>query len=158
MPVPHIFMLRDLQARLEAEPEVWRPLVLTNGCFDLLHSGHVHYLGEAKALGRTLVVGLNSDASVRRLKGPSRPLNSQTERSEVLAALRAVDAVVIFEEPTAVDLVLALRPDIYVKGGDYSLASLPESGAVTQSGGHTVLIPFVRQVSTTNLIERIRSL
>jgi rfaE bifunctional protein nucleotidyltransferase chain/domain len=145
-----------LQQRLAAEPERWRPLVLTNGCFDILHAGHVHYLAQARAWGRTLVVGLNSDSSVRRLKGESRPLNGEGERAAVLAALRAVDAVVIFAEPTAVELVAALRPDIYVKGGDYTAETLPEAAAVAAVGGRVELIAFVWKTSTTAIVERIR--
>ncbi|BAC90583.1 D-glycero-beta-D-manno-heptose 1-phosphate adenylyltransferase [Gloeobacter violaceus] len=145
-----------LQQLLAAEPERWRPLVLTNGCFDILHAGHVHYLTRARALGRTLVVGLNSDSSVRRLKGESRPLNGEGERAAVLTALRAVDAVVIFAEPTAAELVAALRPDIYVKGGDYTAETLPEAAAVAAVGGRVELIAFVWKTSTTAIVERIR--
>jgi rfaE bifunctional protein nucleotidyltransferase chain/domain len=146
----------ELRAAIDADPGRWRPLVLTNGCFDLLHAGHVDYLKRARALGRSLVVGLNSDASVRRLKGPTRPLNDEQARATVIGALRAVDAVVIFEEPTATELVEALRPDIYVKGGDYSVETLPEAAAVQAVGGRIALVPFVWQLSTSKLIARAR--
>ena len=152
-----VMTLSQLQAQIAAEPERWRPLVLTNGCFDILHAGHVHYLAQARTLGRTLVVGLNSDQSVRRLKGESRPLNGEAARAEVLAALRAVDGVVIFEEATATALVEAIKPDIYVKGGDYRVEDLPEAVAVEKNGGRVALVPVTWQVSTTALVERIRT-
>ena len=116
-------------------------IVFTNGCFDILHAGHVRYLNAAKALGDVLIVGLNNDESVRRLKGEGRPVNPSEDRAEVLAALRAVDHVVVFGEATAEELVRQLKPDIYVKGGDYSLETLPEAQIVGSYGGKTVLIP-----------------
>ena len=132
-------------------------VVFTNGCFDILHAGHVRYLNAAKALGDILVVGLNSDESVRRLKGEGRPVNPAEDRSEVLAALRAVDHVVVFSEATAEELVRQLKPDIYVKGGDYSLETLPEAKIVDSYGGKTVLIPMVEGRSTTNVIRRLQN-
>jgi len=131
-------------------------LVLTNGCFDLLHVGHVRYLQAAKALGDFLVVGLNSDASTRALKGTERPLVPAAERAEVLAALACVDAIVVFDEPTAEPLVAALRPEIYVKGADYAEADLPEARIVRQYGGEVRLLPAIPGVSTTALVARIR--
>ena len=131
-------------------------IVFTNGCFDILHAGHVRYLNAAKALGDILVVGLNSDDSVRRLKGEGRPINPAADRAEVLAGLRAVDHVIIFEEATAEELVRQIKPDIYVKGGDYSLDSLPEASIVESYGGETVLIPLVEGRSTTNVIRRLQ--
>ena len=143
-------------------------VVFTNGCFDLLHLGHVRYLQAARALGDCLVVGVNSDASTRALKGPGRPLVAQEERAEVLEALACVDYVTIFEEITAVSLVEALRPDVYVKGGDYAVADaadqsasidytkLPEAAPVLAYGGQVRLIPYLPGHSTTALIERIR--
>ena len=139
-------------------------VVFTNGCFDLLHLGHVQYLQEAKALGDVLVVGLNSDASVTRLKGPLRPLVPAMERAQVMAALRSVDFLTIFEEDTAENLIAALRPDIYVKGGDYEVNSgasvptskvLPEAATVQSYGGRIQLIPFLPGHSTTGLIKKI---
>ena len=132
-------------------------VVFTNGCFDILHAGHVRYLNAAKALGDVLIVGLNNDESVRRLKGEGRPVNSAADRAEVLAGLRAVDHVIIFGEATAEELVRQLKPDIYVKGGDYSLETLPEAKIVHSYGGKTVLIPMVEGRSTTNVIRRLQN-
>lgn len=136
-------------------------VVFTNGVFDLLHSGHVTYLQMARKLGDVLVVGLNSDASTRSLKGPRRPLVPQSDRAELLAALRCVDYVTIFEQPTAEELVAALRPAIYVKGGDYAqgdaidLNRLPEARVVLAYGGIVKLIPYREGRSTSALIARI---
>lgn len=132
-------------------------VVFTNGCFDVLHAGHVRYLVKARAMGDFLVIGLNSDASVRRLKGNGRPINTEDDRAEVLDALRAVDAVTIFGEPTAEALIALLRPDVYVKGGDYTLETLPEAKIVMEYGGRVEFVPLVEGRSTTNVIERIRS-
>ena len=132
-------------------------IVFTNGCFDILHAGHARYLTAAAAMGDFLVVGLNSDASVRRLKGEGRPIVSGADRAEVLDALRAVDIVTIFDEPTAEELVRLVRPDVYVKGGDYSLDTLPEAKIVQAAGGRVEFIPFVEGHSTTNVIERIKA-
>lgn len=132
-------------------------IVFTNGCFDVLHAGHVRYLAKARAMGDFLVLGLNSDASVRRLKGESRPINSEEDRAEVLDALRAVDVVTIFGEPTAEELVRLVRPDVYVKGGDYTTETLPEAKIVQAYGGRVEFVPLLEGRSTTNVIERIRS-
>src|SRR5919199_5636152 len=129
-------------------------LVLTNGCFDLLHVGHVRYLQAARRLGDFLAVGVNSDASVRRLKGPTRPVVPAAERAEVVAALGCVDAVVIFDAATAEPLVAALRPDVYVKGDDYTEEALPEARLVRAYGGTVALLPTVPGASTTALIAR----
>ena len=131
-------------------------IVFTNGCFDILHVGHVRYLGAARALGDCLVVGLNSDASVRRLKGPERPVNEEADRAEVLDALRAVDYVTIFDEPTAAELIEIIRPDVYVKGGDYTIATLPEAEIVRGYGGRVEFIDLVPERSTTQVIEKLR--
>jgi rfaE bifunctional protein nucleotidyltransferase chain/domain len=133
-----------------------RSIVFTNGCFDILHAGHVRYLASARELGDWLIVGLNSDRSVRGLKGPDRPLNSEEDRAEVLAALAAVDSVVIFDDPTAAGLVSEIRPDVYVKGGDYQVKSLPEADLVAGYGGRTVLLPEVPGRSSSNVIRKIR--
>ena len=142
-------------------------LVVTNGCFDLLHAGHARYLREARASGDALLVGLNDDASVRDLKGPGRPLVTAEERAELLAALRWVDAVAVFSGRTAEDLVHAVRPALYVKGGDYARAGaasdidlerLPEARVVHAQGGQVVLLPYHGGRSTTSLIARIRGL
>jgi len=135
-------------------------VVVTNGCFDLLHVGHVRYLQQARALGDLLVVGLNSDASVRRLKGPRRPLVPQDERAVVVAALACVDYVTIFAEDTAAALVARLRPEIYVKGGDYAAAAamgkvLPEAAIVQRYGGRVEILPYLPGRSTSDLIATI---
>lgn len=130
-------------------------IVSTNGVFDLLHVGHVRYLQAARALGDLLVVGINSDSGTRRLKGPSRPLVSQEERAELLAAFACVDYVTIFEEETPVALLDILRPDIHVKGGDYRTEDLPETPVVERHGGRVVILPFVAGHSTTELAARI---
>jgi D-beta-D-heptose 7-phosphate kinase/D-beta-D-heptose 1-phosphate adenosyltransferase len=145
-----------LDGLLARHREEGRTVVLTNGCFDLLHRGHVTYLSRAKTLGDVLVVGLNSDASVARLKGPERPLTPLDDRAHVLAALSGVDLVVPFEEDTPVELVRAVRPDVFVKGGDYTREMLPEARVVEELGGRVELLPYVEERSTTGLIERIR--
>lgn len=147
--------LAELQQQIAEEPDRWRPLVLTNGCFDILHAGHVRYLTQARAQGRSLVVGLNSDRSVKQLKGDHRPIVTENERAEVLRALKAVDAVVIFDELTADRLITTLRPDIYVKGGDYTPETLPEAKTVDAIGGKILLIPIEVQTSTTKILQRL---
>ena len=131
-------------------------LVFTNGHFDLLHVGHVDYLQKARALGDALFVGVNGDASSRRLKGAGRPIVPARERARLLAALRCVDAVVIFESDTARDLLAALQPDIYAKGGDYASKPLPERAVVEEYGGRVELIEFLAGWSTSRLIAQIR--
>jgi rfaE bifunctional protein nucleotidyltransferase chain/domain len=134
-----------------------KPLVFTNGVFDILHRGHVTYLDEAAQLGATLVVGVNSDASAKRLgKGPDRPLNTAADRAALLAALESVTAVVVFDEDTPLEIIGQLRPDIIVKGGDYEMQVLPETKLVESWGGKAVAIPFEFARSTTNLVEKIR--
>ena len=134
-----------------------RPLVFTNGVFDVLHRGHVNYLAQARLLGAALLVGVNSDASARRLgKGPERPLNNEADRACVLAALQAIDFVMVFDEPTPCELIERVRPDVYVKGGDYDIESLREAALVRSWGGRAVAIPFVDGYSTSRLVERIR--
>ncbi|MBN2690612.1 MAG: adenylyltransferase/cytidyltransferase family protein [Burkholderiaceae bacterium] len=144
----------QLDAHLATLP---RPLVFTNGVFDILHRGHVVYLAAARALGGSLVLGLNSDASVRLLgKGPERPLNPQDDRAAVLAALESVSLVTQFEERVPLALIARVRPDLYVKGGDYDMAALAETALVQTWGGRSVAIPFVEGRSTTGLVQRIR--
>jgi rfaE bifunctional protein nucleotidyltransferase chain/domain len=135
-----------------------RTLVFTNGHFDLLHVGHLDYLEKARALGDALCVGLNGDASTRRLKGEGRPLVPALERARLLAALKPVDAVAIFEDDTANRLIEALQPDIYVKGGDYADKPLPERAIVERYGGRVVLIDYLPDHSTSALIARIQAL
>jgi D-beta-D-heptose 7-phosphate kinase/D-beta-D-heptose 1-phosphate adenosyltransferase len=149
--------LPALTARLDALRRQGRRIVLTNGCFDILHRGHVTYLSRAKALGDVLVVGVNSDESIHRLKGPGRPINTLDDRLQVLAALSCVDHVVTFAEDTPHNLVRAVRPHVFVKGGDYTRERLPEAALVEQLGGTIHILPFVADRSTTNVIERIRA-
>jgi rfaE bifunctional protein nucleotidyltransferase chain/domain len=132
-------------------------VVFTNGCFDLLHAGHTAYLGWARAQGDALIVGLNSDASVRALKGPERPIVPFDGRAEVLLALRSVDAVVRFDELTPVELLAALRPDVHVKSAQYRIEELPERYVVESNGGRIALAPHVHGKSTTDLVATIRA-
>ncbi|MBQ9478238.1 MAG: D-glycero-beta-D-manno-heptose 1-phosphate adenylyltransferase [Selenomonadaceae bacterium] len=134
-----------------------KKIVFTNGCFDILHAGHVRYLNAARELGDHLIVGLNSDASVKMLKGESRPVNPQCDRAEVLSGLRAVDDVVIFDERTAEAVIAEVKPNVYVKGGDYDLSTLPEAKVVQSYGGRVEFIKLVEGRSTTNIINRLRS-
>ena len=135
-----------------------KPWVFTNGVFDVIHRGHVVYLAQARALGGSLIVALNTDASVRRLgKGDDRPLNQEADRAIVMASLQAVDLVTWFDEDTPVKLVGEIRPDILVKGGDYDMAKLPETALVESWGGHALALPFVAGYSTTALVKKIRS-
>lgn len=135
-----------------------RPLVFTNGVFDILHRGHASYLAQARALGASLIVGVNSDASVKMLgKGDDRPINSESDRQALLAALESVDMAVLFTEQTPVNLIEKIRPDIYVKGGDYEIDTLAETHLVKSWGGKAVAIPFLYERSTTSLLGRIRS-
>lgn len=140
---------------------VWRlksdRIVFTNGVFDILHRGHVQYLEQAAALGHRLVVGLNSDASVRRLgKGDDRPLNSEADRARVLAGLRCVDAVAVFDQDTPLELIQAIGPDVLAKGGDWAVEKIVGGEYVKHYGGEVVSIPLVEGLSTTTLVERIR--
>jgi rfaE bifunctional protein nucleotidyltransferase chain/domain len=158
-----VYTLRELERSIASDPDNWRPIVFTNGCFDLLHAGHVRYLQAAKSLGRSLVVGLNSDVSVQAIKPqqpgfPPRPIVPEAQRAEVLAALKAVDAVVIFSEITATKLIGILKPDIYVKGGDYQRETLPEAPAVIAGGGKISLIEIEVPSSTSAIVKRILQL
>lgn len=135
-----------------------RPLVFTNGVFDVLHRGHAIYLAQARALGASLLVAINTDASARRLgKGPDRPLNNEQDRAVLLAAMGAVDLVTWFDEDTPQALIAEVRPDILVKGGDYDMSKLPETALVQSWGGHALALPFVQGYSTTSLVRRIRA-
>ena len=146
---------RDLPARLAALP---RPMVFTNGVFDILHRGHATYLAQARAMGASLVLGLNSDASARKLgKGPDRPLNAEADRACLLAALGRVSLVVLFDEQTPCELLTEIRPDLYVKGGDYDIETLEETQLVRSWGGDARAISFVDGYSTTALVKRIRA-
>lgn len=146
-----------LAAALNARRARKERIVFTNGCFDLLHVGHTRYLQEARTLGDCLIVGLNSDASVRAIKPNGRPLVPQAQRAEVLAALACVDHVVIFEEPDPRNLIAAVQPDILVKGGDWPIEQIVGREIVQARGGTVVTIPLVPDVSTTTLVQRIKS-
>ncbi|MDD2685685.1 MAG: D-glycero-beta-D-manno-heptose 1-phosphate adenylyltransferase [Gallionella sp.] len=139
--------------------ELPRPLVFTNGCFDVLHRGHVTYLAQARALGASLIVGVNSDASVKRQgKGDDRPINQQDDRLAVLAALESVSLVILFEEDTPLNLILACHPDVLVKGGDWQPENIVGANEVKARGGSVHSIPFLHERSTTALLKKIRSL
>ena len=133
-------------------------IVFTNGCFDILHTGHLTYLAQARELGDFLVVGLNSDASVRRLKGPERPLLDEQARAFALASLQVVDAVCLFAEDTPAQLIETVRPDLLVKGGDYDISTIVGADFVQSYGGRVLTIPLVDGFSTTSFVERIRQL
>lgn len=152
--------LSKLVAREDASTRVAnlpRPVVFTNGVFDVLHRGHVSYLANARALGGSLVVGLNTDASARRLgKAPDRPLNNQEDRAVLLAALESVSLVTWFDEDTPIELITELRPDLLVKGGDYDMDKLAETAVVKNYGGKALALPFVDGYSTTALVQKIR--
>jgi D-glycero-beta-D-manno-heptose 1-phosphate adenylyltransferase len=141
-----------LGERLRAEG---RRIVFTNGCFDLLHVGHLRYLQQARALGDVLVVGVNTDAVVQRLKGPTRPLVPEAERAELLAGFACVDYVTLFDEETPVETIRALKPNIHVKGGDYQVEELPEADAVRDAGGEVKIMPLVAGRSTSDLVRKI---
>ncbi len=145
----------ELTERLDEHRKRGEKIVTTNGVFDVLHVGHVRYLQQARALGDVLVVGLNTDACTRRLKGESRPFVPEAERAELLIALRCVDYVTLFDDATPVRLLEALRPDIHTKGGDYDVEALPETPIVRGHGGEVVILPFTDGHSTTDLAERI---
>jgi rfaE bifunctional protein nucleotidyltransferase chain/domain len=145
----------ELEARIVALP---RPLVFTNGVFDILHRGHASYLAQARALGASLVVGVNSDSSVKMLgKGDDRPINTEADRQALLAALESVNLAVLFTEQTPVNLIAKIHPDIYVKGGDYEIDTLEETRLVKTWGGKAVAIPFLYERSTTTLLGKIRT-
>ena len=137
---------------------VIRPLVFTNGCFDLLHPGHISYLMKARELGNFLWIGLNTDESVRKLKGQKRPVNSELTRSILLASLFFVDAVTIFDEDTPIHLLEEIHPDIHIKGGDYNKEDLPEYNTVIEYGGRVEILPFIVGESTTGLIKKIKEM
>lgn len=147
-----------LRRRLQSLRRQKKKIVFTNGCFDLLHLGHVRLLEKAKKLGDVLVVGLNTDSSVRRLKGKSRPILPQQDRAEILAALAAVDFVTFFSEETPDKLIRLLKPDVLVKGGDYSPATIVGAETVKQNGGRVVVVPLVAGKGTTRILEKIARL
>ena len=133
-----------------------KKVVFTNGCFDILHVGHLRYLNEAKKQGDILIVGVNSDNSVRQLKGEGRPINNEIDRAEMLSGLKAVDFTVIFEELTQIETLEKLKPSIHVKGGDYDKNKLPETATVEKNGGEVRILSFVEGKSTTNIVKKIQ--
>ncbi|HOY06113.1 MAG TPA: D-glycero-beta-D-manno-heptose 1-phosphate adenylyltransferase [Saprospiraceae bacterium] len=148
--------------QIAATADAWRAagnrIVFTNGCFDILHYGHLHYLSAARDLGERLVVGLNSAASVSRLKGPHRPINDELTRTHLLAALEVIDAVVVFEDDTPLELIRLVRPDILVKGGDWLPEQIVGSDLVLAAGGQVRSLPFVQGYSTTNIEQKIKGM
>jgi rfaE bifunctional protein nucleotidyltransferase chain/domain len=154
-----IISLENVGDRAKQLRETGKTLVATNGCFDLLHVGHIRYLQAARAKGDVLIVGLNADASVRDLKGAGRPLNSENDRAEVLAALECVDLVTIFPELRATRFIEAVRPNVYVKGGDYTSETLDaeERAALEKIGAKIDIVPFEKGYSTSRLLEQLRS-
>ena len=146
--------MKDVFEKIKALQQQNKKVVFTNGCFDLLHVGHVRYLAEAKKLGDFLIVGINSDESVKRLKGPTRPIQNQQDRAEILKALEAVDETVIFTEDTPENLIKSIRPDILVKGGDWSVDQIVGGPFVQSYGGQVCSLTFIDGKSTTKIIEK----
>lgn len=151
-----ILTLEEAILRFGREKRNGRRVVFTNGCFELLHPGHIRILEQARALGDALIVGLNSDASVQQLKGPGRPVIAERERAELLAAMESVDAIIIFDEPTPREVISRLLPDVLVKGGDWPEDQIVGREEVEAAGGHVVSIPFVPGYSTTAILQKIR--
>ncbi|MFH1429731.1 MAG: D-glycero-beta-D-manno-heptose 1-phosphate adenylyltransferase [Candidatus Margulisiibacteriota bacterium] len=155
MSIDKIISREESVKLIKSFKDTGKKIVFTNGCFDLLHVGHIRYLQEAKKIGDILVIGLNSDRSVRQLKGPSRPIVQEDDRAEILAAFEMVDYVTIFDEDTPIETIKLLKPDIQVKGGDYKKDDLPETPVVEAYGGKVVILPFVEGKSTTDIEEKI---
>jgi rfaE bifunctional protein nucleotidyltransferase chain/domain len=151
-----ILTLEQAILRFGREKRNGRRVVFTNGCFDLLHPGHIHTLEQARQLGDVLIVGINSDASVRRLKGSGRPVMAERERAEILAALECVDAVVLFDEPTPREVIARLLPDVLVKGGDWAGDQIVGRQEVEAAGGRVVSVPVIAGYSTTEILRKIR--
>ena len=156
MDVERIYDLSDLIPVVERHKARGETVVFTNGCFDLLHVGHVRYLAQARREGDVLVVGLNSDRSVKHLKGPDRPVQTEVDRAEILSAMRCVDYVVIFDEATPIDLITALKPDILVKGEDWEEDKIVGANEVKSWGGRVVRASLIAGASTSSLIERMK--
>ncbi|MCB0410892.1 MAG: D-glycero-beta-D-manno-heptose 1-phosphate adenylyltransferase [Bdellovibrionales bacterium] len=151
-----VFALKDLENYLVGIRKENKKIVFTNGCFDLLHVGHIKYLQEARSQGDVLIVGLNTDQSVQRLKGPDRPVQHQEDRAEILAALSAVDAVILFDDETPINLIHIIRPDVLVKGGDWPPENIVGYEFVTSYDGKVKSLQFVKGKSTTNIFEKIK--
>jgi D-glycero-beta-D-manno-heptose 1-phosphate adenylyltransferase len=152
-----IYTLPQLQAQLQAWRQQGHKIVFTNGCFDLLHLGHVDYLEKSRQLGDKLVLGLNTDTSISRIKGPSRPLQDEMSRARVMASLLFVDAVVLFDDDTPLELIKAVQPDILVKGDDYTIENIVGQEVVTARGGEVKTVPLVKGYSTTNIVKKIEN-
>ena len=147
----------DIKALVDIIHNSGKTVVCTNGCFDILHIGHVRYLEETKKFGDVLIVALNSDKSVRRLKGEGRPINNENDRAEVLNALKSVDYVVLFDEDSPADLLAEIKPDVHTKGADYTVETLPEAKIILENGGRLEFISFVEGKSTTSTISKINA-
>lgn len=146
----------DLNSLLDKLRSEGKTIVTTNGCFDILHVGHVRYLEKTKTFADVLIVALNSDKSVKSIKGDSRPINKEEDRAEVLSALRCVDYVVLFDEDSPIDLLLQIKPDVYTKGADYTVETLPEAKPIMENGGRVEFISFVEGKSTTSIINKMK--
>jgi len=146
---------KNSESFLTVSKHLTEKIVFTNGCFDILHVGHVRYLNQSKSLGDLLVVGLNSDHSVKKLKGADRPFNSEIDRAEVLLALSSVDYVVLFDEDTPFDLIKKIKPQVLTKGGDYQISEIVGADLIKENNGQVVIIPFVPDKSTTSLINKL---
>lgn len=146
--------IQELLIKLKTENQT---IVTTNGCFDILHVGHVRYLQKTKSYADKMIVCLNSDKSVRSIKGPTRPINNENDRAEILCALSCVDYVVLFDEDTPLDLLCEIKPDVHTKGADYTIETLPEAKPIMQNGGRIEFITFVEGKSTTKVIEKINA-
>jgi D-glycero-beta-D-manno-heptose 1-phosphate adenylyltransferase len=152
-----ILSLPELQELVQAWHSQGQKIVFTNGCFDILHLGHVDYLEKSRQLGDKLVLGLNTDASISRIKGPSRPLQDEMSRARVMASLLFVDAVVLFDDDTPLELIKAVQPDILVKGDDYTIENIVGQEVVTARGGEVKTVPLVKGYSTTNIVKKIEN-
>ena len=157
-PVPSDINVAEIETKIAPLRAAGKKLVTTNGCFDLLHTGHIKYLYDAARFGDILIVGINSDCSVKELKGPSRPVQPESDRALLIGALKMVDYAFIFSEPDPCAFLEVLRPDVHVKGGDYTPEQLPETSVVERYGGRIIIVPFEQGYSTTGLIETIRKL
>ncbi len=147
---------KDLDNLIKTLRTQGKTIVTTNGCFDILHVGHVRYLEKTKSFADVLIVALNSDKSVRSIKGEGRPINNENDRAEVLSALRSVDYVVLFDEDSPLDLLLQIKPDVHTKGADYTIETLPEAKGIMENGGRIEFISFVEGKSTTSIIEKMK--
>ena len=152
------YNLNDISEELNLAKAAGKRIVFTNGCFDIIHRGHISYLNEARSLGDFLIVGVNSDSSVSKLKGPSRPVNNENDRAFVMSSLKPVDAVIIFNEDTPYELISSVQPDVLVKGGDWKPEDIVGSDIVLKKGGEVKSLKFIKNYSTTSLLEKIHSL